>query len=808
VRPFAVHPVSRNNDTQPHTHTHCNHVYYCDHLDVHAAAATIKAFAGDSVECHVKRNVVVARPNQPVEANLLDDLRGENCVLTPASPVQLGREMTEVDLQSVMDRLGVAAPFVWVEGQVAWARTAADAVAIKQALDDYRGECDHAEHYAVFASDKIDQPLPPEAPVKALEALFRSKEASKYGFLGRVTMEQRDGTVEFWGQFKSADGANNFVAQLRSGGALTRVRFDVVGVVAFQTAKIRVETRRIDAVDDATAGIRDGEMWPIDERITGDCVMIVGSTQSGKSTTVASAIGRPMKLVKDAAGNIIIKSENPFAAAKFAEEYAIIRRIRADAPRLHPDTIVPAGPEHADIVLPPDHFLARANVRGEYLPDGYEIVEPKVEWFHDSLVVVGDMKLLDSPGTDDTSGLRTDTRNAVIRKRVADHCEDSLRMCITIDFNTIVTAAALLGHITPLVSMLVDFEANVEKITLLFPKFSQACDMKEDLTADEYMTELKDWTNQAIDKLQSIVLNASSAVMQDRTAACLLKYALRELQQTQKFLNSPSTNHIGRATVVHPFAPAQRYLLPAIRAAVPIPGCELRASLGPKGSAALGRSFDIELAKFRAALREVEAVTIAAHAINALHRLETAATPVHFTKDARVDEVFNEMATEMAALYGYRVTTLEKAVEAGDVKAVQAAVSELEAGDSALFHGVRDVSPAVAAKVLALLAPNRPTAAATTARIFIAARSSSGTSSNQAAMWSSTEWPGATKWPRVPAAAHQQEEVPGVLPWPISAEWPGMTAGVQLQEAEVLVAPPLSWCEWPEVTEHPPNETA
>jgi hypothetical protein len=92
--------------------------------------------------------------------------------------------------------------------------------------------------------------------VKALETLFRSKEASKYEFLGRVTAEQRDGTVEFWGQFKSAQGANNFAAQLRSGGAFTRVRFDVVGVVSFQTAKIRVETRRIDAVEDTTAGIR------------------------------------------------------------------------------------------------------------------------------------------------------------------------------------------------------------------------------------------------------------------------------------------------------------------------------------------------------------------------------------------------------------------------------------------------------------------------------------------------------------------------------------------------------------------------
>jgi hypothetical protein len=340
------------------------------------------------------------------------------------------------------------------------------------------------------------------------------------------------------------------------------------------------------------------------------------------------------------------------------------------------------------------------------------------------------MKLLDTPGLDDTSGLRTDTRNAVIRKRVADHCKDGLRMCITIDFNTIVTAAAaaLLGHIAPLVSMFVDFEANVEKVTLLFTKFSQACNMTEDLTAEEYMSELQSWTNQAIGQLQSSVDNASSSVMQDRTTACLLKYALRELQQTQKFLNSPSANHIGHATVVHPFAPAQLYLLPAMRAAVPIPGCELRASLGPKGSASLGRSLGIELAKFKAALRggrEVEAVTIAAHAINALHRLEIAVTPVHYTMDARVDEVYNEMATEMAALYGFRVTTLERAVEAGDNRAVQTAVSELDTLDSALFHGVRDVAPAVAAKVLALLAPNRPTAAATTARVCIASRGSS-----------------------------------------------------------------------------------
>jgi hypothetical protein len=110
-------------------------------------------------------------------------------------------------------------------------------------------------------------------------------------------------------------------------------------------------------------------------------------------------------------------------------------------------------------------------------------------------------------------------------------------------------------------------------------------------------------------------------------------------------------------------------------------------------------------------------VTIAAHAVNALHRLETAATPVHYTKDARVEEVYNEMATEMAALYGYRVTTLEKAVTAGDVKAVQAAVSELEAGDSALLRGVSDVTPAAAAKARAVLAPNRPSAIETSARV-------------------------------------------------------------------------------------------
>jgi hypothetical protein len=73
------------------------HVYYCDHPEPGAAADTIKAFAGDGVECHVKGNVVVARSNQPVDDNLFDDLRGENCVLTPASPVQLGKDMTEED---------------------------------------------------------------------------------------------------------------------------------------------------------------------------------------------------------------------------------------------------------------------------------------------------------------------------------------------------------------------------------------------------------------------------------------------------------------------------------------------------------------------------------------------------------------------------------------------------------------------------------------------------------------------------------------------------------------------------------------
>jgi hypothetical protein len=733
------------------------YVYYCEHPDL---AATIKAFAGDSVECHVKTDMVVARASQSVDAHLFDDLRGANCVLTPASPVQLGREMTEDDLQSVMDRSGVAAPLVWVEGQVAWARTAADAVAIKQALDDYyaqptltlptateeTGACDHAEHYAVFASDKIDKPLPPDATEKATDRLFHITDALNFDFLGRVTAEQRDGAIEFWGQFKTAHGAKNFTAQLRSRGTYMKVLFDGIGVVSFQTAKIRVETRRIDALKDITAGIRDGEMWPIDKRITGDCVMIVGNRQSGKSTTIASGIGRPMKRVKTTLGSTIIESENPLAAAgfadEFAEEYAVVRQIHADAPPLHPEATVPDGAVPTCIALPPDHILvARASIHG-CLPDGYEIVELKLEWFdHTPLgssttkgihtYEMNGMKLLDTPGLDGRNELPTDTCNAIIRKRVADHGPSGVWMCVTIDFNTFVTAAAtaaLLGQIAPLVSMFVDFEANVEKVTLLFTKFYPPCNMMEDLTAEEYMSELKDWTKQAIGQLQEIVLNAGSAVMQDRTTACLLKYALRELQQTQKFLISPSTNHIGRATVVHPFAPAQLHLLPAIRAAVPIPGCELRASLGPKGSAALGRSLDIELARFKAALRggrEVEAVTIAAHAINTLHRLETAAASVHYTKDARVNEVYNEMASEMAALHRSRVTALEKAVTAGDNKAVQTAVSELDTSDSALFHGGRDVSPAVAAKVLALLAPNRPTAAATTVRVYIASRGSS-----------------------------------------------------------------------------------
>jgi hypothetical protein len=70
----------------------------------------------------------------------------------------------------------------------------------------------------------------------------------------------------------------------------------------------------------------------------------------------------------------------------FTEDYAVVRQIRAGAPPLYPDVIVPEGAVPTYIALPPDHILARASIHG-CLPDGYEIVEPKWEWFDRTLVV-------------------------------------------------------------------------------------------------------------------------------------------------------------------------------------------------------------------------------------------------------------------------------------------------------------------------------------------------------------------------------------------------------------------------------------
>jgi hypothetical protein len=81
----------------------------------------------------------------------------------------------------------------------------------------------------------------------------------------------------------------------------------------------------------------------------------VSNTQSGTSITVAFA-------------------------EEFTDAYAVVRQMRADAPPLYPDAIVPDGAVPTYITLPPDHILARASIHG-CLPDGYEIVEPKLEWF-------------------------------------------------------------------------------------------------------------------------------------------------------------------------------------------------------------------------------------------------------------------------------------------------------------------------------------------------------------------------------------------------------------------------------------------
>jgi hypothetical protein len=89
--------------------------------------------------------------------------------------------------------------------------------------------------------------------------------------------------------------------------------------------------------------------------VTKEQLSSVSNTQSGTSITVAFA-------------------------EEFADAYAVVRQIRADAPPLYPDVIVPDGAVPTYITLPPDHILARASIHG-CLPEGYEIVEPKWEWF-------------------------------------------------------------------------------------------------------------------------------------------------------------------------------------------------------------------------------------------------------------------------------------------------------------------------------------------------------------------------------------------------------------------------------------------
>jgi hypothetical protein len=83
---------------------------------------------------------------------------------------------------------------------------------------------------------------------------------------------------------------------------------------------------------------------------------------------------------------VLDKIDKPLALEKpsivdiFTEEYAVVRQMCADAPTLIPDVIVPDRAVPTYITLPTDHILVRASIHG-CLPEGYEIVEPKLEWF-------------------------------------------------------------------------------------------------------------------------------------------------------------------------------------------------------------------------------------------------------------------------------------------------------------------------------------------------------------------------------------------------------------------------------------------
>jgi hypothetical protein len=745
-------------------------VYYCDHREPCAATATIKAFAGDSVECHVKGDVLVVRLRQPVDDNLLCDLRGENCVLTPASPVQLGKDMTEEEIHRVMERSeffasmersgSVSSSLLLVDGHVAWARTTADAAAIIDAIQkDIASESSTSDHLPVGDDDDDDcsldqfqhfvtfQSAPnPDIPRKVastwaeMAAAKCFRDGDSYEFASVETVDVVDSALRVVGRFRCGRRAKAFVDDLvkqRKGGAI-KCMFDGV-VVTFETVNVRYEAKRIDAVEDINEGLRLGRTAPIDHRIAPGACMLSGPTQSGKSTFTASMLCRIMVVVQSCLGVRVIEGANPLADPVHDILYAVLRRVSPEAEPLPTDVLVPSA-TFKGLALPADHFIVFKS-RLTHVPAGYELL-PTVAAAPDALAVAKDnlgssttrdvhvylctvdgetgattLTLLDTPGTHDSLGTHIDVRNAVIRQRIANVCE-FVRMVFFIDFSILTTAAAggLRDYIAPLACCFHDFPASVDNVVVLLTRFAKPSQMDPDCPPEKAMADVNRWNADAHGHVKSLL---KGAVMNDVNCAALLRHLDRELTATRNALETRPAgsccdgNLIGRATVVHPLAPARLYLSPMLAGADPLHATQLRASLGPKASAAMGRALNIERMRFMKALHAdsfAECFAIAANIVAAVHDLEHGSHPVHYTEDACVPALFDEMAAAARAAWAKLDANVRAAILAGHPDAVAAARVPMRQFEEELDQAARSVGGAADRMLTLFERPRRSTA--------------------------------------------------------------------------------------------------
>jgi hypothetical protein len=732
-------------------------VYFCEPAKPESAFQCITSFYPEVFDCSVDEatNTVVARARVPVDQNVLTDLITENCILKPASPVAI-KSMEEDTIRMMLKNASVDGSWLLcVHAEHAWTRTAEQALRINQVIADATvieqrtatvgeaagataGDADQpaeVEYIVTFKSEPIEgltAELPPEVAKDAQEKMFTKKDAHAFDFIGRVIVEVTGIILLVQGYFSTEHGAMNFVAKMQTGGAHTMAGLGKLRA-KFMTANIMCEARRIDQIDDIISGLSDGEQCRLDPRIQGSVRQLLGPTQAGKSTTTASMIGRHLQTAATVHGGLVIEGVNPLTDPALAEKYAAVKRTDSATAALDENIVVPFA-EVRGLAMPPDFSLIRigdvASIPPGYIRVPLDQVPDMLAVAKDQLgssttkdvhvyVTVIDTKTLDSPGTHDTSGIRIDTRNAVIRKRVADLCEDGVKICITMDFSLFqIAAAAEIEHfIAPLACMFKDFEGQIENVTVLLTKISKPSQLKaqENWTPDRHLTTVQGWVGEALGHIRGLVITANNngRNASNQFATKFMNHVVTQLTITQRALLNNDMNAMGRATVVHPFAPPERYLLPAVEAAALIPSTALRASLGPLGSGTLGRCLDRQRQAFDRELRrghEAQAFTIAGRMFEALHRLDNAPNPVHYTDDAKVKPIVTEMANLLQAERAKNVATLEAAVSAGNVEQANEAIRQLLSSDAAVKRGLHDVEAAVAERAISALLGNRPDA--------------------------------------------------------------------------------------------------